>query len=85
MVSFPPIFWPLSQNKKLELIILKKLTSRVMKKISNIIICLKNYCKLSDNSLVMIAKQQIRINYIEEIILKSDAKNMKYYQMSKKF
>ena len=34
----------------------------------------KNYCKLSTNSLAMIAKQQIRINYIKEIPLKSEAK-----------
>ena len=44
-------------------------------------ICLKNYLKLLDNSLVMITKQQRRINYIEEIIIKSDAKKMKYYQI----
>ena len=43
--------------------------------------CLENYCKLSGNFLVMITKQQIRNNYIEEIIMKSDAKKIKYYQM----
>ena len=45
--------------------------------------CRKNYCKLLGNFLVMITKQQIRTNYIEEIIMKSDAKKMKYYQISK--
>ena len=44
----------------------------------------KNYCKLSANSLAMITKQQIRINYIEEISVKSDAKKKKYYHISKK-
>ena len=39
---------------------------------------------LSANSLVMITKQQIRINYIEEISIKSEAKKVKYYQISKK-
>ena len=51
---------------------------------SNIIRYQKNYCKLSDNSLPMITKQQIPINYIKEISLKNDANYMKYYQMPKK-
>ena len=32
----------------------------------------------------MITKQQIRINYMEEISLKSDAKKIKYYHISRK-
>ena len=44
----------------------------------------KNCWTLSANSLVMITKQQIRINYIEEISIKSEGKKVKYYQMSKK-
>ena len=32
---------------------------------------------------VYIKQQQIRTNYIEEISIKSDAKKMKYYQISK--
>ena len=44
----------------------------------------KNYGKLSANSPTMITKQQIRINYQEEISIKSDAKKIKYYQFSKK-
>ena len=32
----------------------------------------------------MITKQQISINYIEEISIKSDAKNVKYCQIVKK-
>ena len=31
----------------------------------------------------MIAKQQIRINYVEEISLKCDAKKIKYYERLK--
>ena len=31
----------------------------------------------------MITKQQIRINYMEEISLKSDAKKIKYYHISR--
>ena len=33
----------------------------------------------------MITKQQISINYIEEISIKSDAKNVKYCQIVKKW
>ena len=51
---------------------------------SNIIRYQKNHCKLSDNSLPMITKQQIPINYIKEISLKNDANYMKYYKMPKK-
>ena len=44
----------------------------------------KNSCKLSANSLALTRKQQILINYIEEIIIKFDGKKMKYYQIWKK-
>ena len=53
-------------------------------KISNIIRYSKNYWELSANSLPMSTKQQIRINYIEAICMKIDAKKMKHYQISKK-
>ena len=36
----------------------------------------KNYCKLVSNSLAMITKPQIRNNYIGEISIKSDGKNL---------
>ena len=44
----------------------------------------KNFSKLSANFLVMTTKQQIRINYIEEISIKSGAKKINYYQICKK-
>ena len=49
----------------------------------NIIKYQKNYSKRSANSLIIITKQQITISYIEEISIKSDAKKIKYYQISK--
>ena len=36
------------------------------------------------NSLAIIAKQEIRINYIEKISIKTDAEKIKHYQISKK-
>ena len=36
-----------------------------------------------DTKNFIIKQQQIRINYIEEISIKSDAKKIKYYQISK--
>ena len=33
----------------------------------------------------MIKKQQLRIYYIEEISIKNDAKNIKYYEISKSY
>ena len=41
----------------------------------------KNYGELSANFLAIIIKQKIRINCIEEINIKSDEKNIKYYHM----
>ena len=48
----------------------------------NIIRYQKNYCKLLANSFLMSTKQQITINYIEEISIKSDPKgyNLRYQQ-----
>ena len=43
----------------------------------------KNYGKISSKSLTMITKQPIRINYIKEISIKSDAKRNEYYHISK--
>ena len=54
-----------------------------MQKRSNIIRYLKNYCDHSANSLPLIKKQQLRINYKAEISIKSDAKEIKYCQLSK--
>ena len=57
----------------------------------------KNYCKLLANSLAMITQflqmnineiskqQQVTINYIEEIRIKSDAKKIRCYQLSKNY
>ena len=45
---------------------------------------LKNYCKLSANCLAMTPKQELRINYIEEISIKSDAKKDKILSDFKK-
>ena len=42
-----------------------------------IIRCPRNYWKLSTHSLAMITKQQVRINYIEEISIKIHAKKKK--------
>ena len=39
--------------------------------------------KLTANSLAVITKQQIRINYLKQISLKIDAKEIKYYQVPK--
>ena len=44
----------------------------------------KSFCKLLANSLAMLTKHDIRINYIEEVIIKSHAKKIKYYQIQKK-
>ena len=55
-----------------------------MQKGKNIIIYQKYYCKLSANSLGMITKKQIRVIYIEEISIKSDAKNEKILSHIKK-
>ena len=55
-----------------------------MQKKQKIITHQKNCRNLSANSLAMITKQQIRINYIKDITFKSDAKEHKYYQISKK-
>ena len=35
------------------------------------------------NSLAIIAKQKIRINYIEKLSIKTDAEKIKHYQISK--
>ena len=56
-----------------------------MKKRLNVIKDRKLFSNFSVNSLVMITRQQIRINCIKEINIKSDAKKMKYLQISKKF
>ena len=45
----------------------------------------KKYGKLSANSLAIIIKQEIRISYIEKISVKSDAKKIKYYDISKSY
>ena len=66
-------------NYKLELIVSKKLTSKVMQKRWNIYRYQKNSCKLSANPLALTIKQQIIITYIEEIIIKCAGKKMKYY------
>ena len=50
----------------------------------NIIRYQKPYCKLSAISLGMITKKQIRVIYIEEISIKSDAKKIKYYHILKR-
>ena len=44
----------------------------------------KNYRKLSVISLAMFTKQQFRINYVEKMSIKKDAKKIKYYRMPKK-
>ena len=56
-----------------------------MKKRLNVIKDRKLFSNFSANSLVMITRQQIRINCIKEINMKSDVKKMKYLQISKKF
>ena len=53
-------------------------------KTQNFIRYQKSYCKVSANSLAINTKQQITIKYIAEISIKSDAKKIKYYQISKK-
>ena len=53
-----------------------------MQKTSNIIYQ-GNYIKFTANSLTMITKQQIRINYLKQISIKIDAKPIKYYQIPK--
>ena len=69
---FRPILCLRAQKNNLELIILKKLTSKLtQKKKKKMIRFQKNYWKLSANSLGMITKQQIRINYIEESSIKT--------------
>ena len=55
-----------------------------MPKRENIIRFKKNYCRPSANSLAMITKHEVRINYIAEIDITSDAKKIKYYQIRKK-
>ena len=55
-----------------------------MQKRSNIIRYLKNYCDHSANSLPLIKKQQLRINYKAEISIKCKAKKVQHYQISKK-
>ena len=45
----------------------------------------KYYCKLSANSLSMIKSKQFKINCIEDISIKSDAKKIKFYQVLKTF
>ena len=55
-----------------------------MQKKQKIITHQKNCRNLSANSLAIITRQKIRVNYIEEIIFKSDAVEHKYYQISKK-
>ena len=55
-----------------------------MQKKQKIITHQKNCLHLLANSLAMITNQKIRINHIEEISFKSDAKEHKYYQISTK-
>ena len=45
----------------------------------------KYYCNLSANSLSLIKNQQFKINCIEDISIKSDAKEIKYYQILKNY
>ena len=54
-----------------------------MQERSNIIRYLKKFCNHSTNSLAMIKKQELRINYKAEISIKCKAKIIKYYQISK--
>ena len=45
----------------------------------------KNYWQDSANSVAIITKQKIRINYIEKISVKIDAKKTKYDQILKSY
>ena len=56
-----------------------------MQRRQSIVTYQKNYWKLSSNSLSMITKQQIRINYIEKIRIKSDAKKIKNIRYQKTY
>ena len=56
-----------------------------MQKRTNIMRNQKYYCKLSANSLSMIKSKQFKINCIEDISIKSDAKKIKFYQVLKTF
>ena len=69
---------------KLELLIEKKLASKLMQRKQKIIRYQKYYCNLSGSSFPMSTKKQLRINYIQQISIKSDVKKIKYYQISKK-
>ena len=50
---------------------------------SNIIRYLKKYFNRSANSLPMIKKQELRIDYKAQISIKCKAKKIKFYQISK--
>ena len=60
-----------------------KLVSKVTQKSENIIRYQKNICNLSSNTLAMITKHEIRIDYIAESSITSHEKKKKYYQISK--